>query len=71
VRQSTAYATLVGTLAQKLETTNAETNAIVPVGRNRADMVFASQVPGDHDHAKFDYKEMQIGQSRVGIRAFC
>jgi hypothetical protein len=62
---------LAGTLTPKPEAKNTEANAIVPIGRSCADMVLASPSSGDHVHAKFDYKAIQIGQSRVGFGAFC
>jgi hypothetical protein len=62
---------LAGTLTPKTELKNAEANAIVPIGRSCADMILASPSSGDHVHAEFDYKAMQIGQSRVGFGAFC
>jgi hypothetical protein len=62
---------LAGTPIPKLKAKSAEANAIVPIGRSCADMVLASPSSGDHFHAKFDYKAMQIGQSRVGFGAFC
>jgi hypothetical protein len=61
---------LAGTLSPKPEAKSEEANAIVAIGRNCADMVLASP-SGDHVHAEFDYKAMQIGQSRVGFGAFC
>jgi hypothetical protein len=62
---------LAGTPTPKPEAKNAEANAIVRIGRSSADMVLASPSCGDHVHAKFDYKAIQIGQSRVGFGAFC
>jgi hypothetical protein len=62
---------LAGTLTPKTKAKNAEANAIVPIGRSCADMILAYPSPGDHVHAKFGYKAIQIGQSHVCFGAFC
>jgi hypothetical protein len=62
---------LAGTPAPKAKVKSAEANAIVPIGRSCADMVLASPSSGDHDHANFEYKTIQIGQSSVAFGAFC
>jgi hypothetical protein len=50
---------------------SAEAKAIVLIGPSCADMVLASPSSGDHVHAKFEYKTIQIGQSGVAFGAFC
>jgi hypothetical protein len=61
-----------GAPTPKVEAKSAEANAIVPIGRGIcADIFPSSRSSGDHLHVKFDYKAMQIGQSRVGFGSFC
>jgi hypothetical protein len=61
---------LGGTLTAKTAAkNNAIASAIVPIVRRCADMV-APHHPAIMFMRKFDYKRMQIGQSRVGFGAF-
>jgi hypothetical protein len=62
---------LGGTLTAKTAAkNNAIASAIVPIGRRCADMALAPHHPATMFMRKFDYKRMQIGQSRVGFGAF-